>query len=199
MKLNMLAAIPAIALAASLSLAACGSVKAAAAAPAVTHAVTAPAATPKPTTPAPTTTAPTTTAPAPVKTVYVQAPPKPAPPPASNYTSSTAVVKQFYQDINDQNYSAAWAEGGSIIGGGSYSGWVAGYATTVSVSVGTFSAYGSNQVQTSLYAVRTDGSTKTYEGTYTVSGGVIVAANIVQTGATGPGTGGGMAGGPGDY
>ena len=136
--------------------------------------------------------------PAPTKTVYV-APAKPAPPPASSYTSSTAVVRQFYQDINNQNYSGAWALGGSVIGGGSYSGWVAGYATTVSVRVGTFSAYGSNQVQTSLYAVQTDGSTKSYEGTYTVSGGVIVAANIVQTGATGPGTGGGMAGGPGDY
>ena len=90
-------------------------------------------------------------------------------------------------------YSGAWALGGSIIGGGSYSGWVAGYATTRSVSVGTFNAYGSNQVQTSLRAVQTDGSLKIYEGTYTVSGGVIVAANIVQTWH------GGMAGGPGDY
>ncbi len=54
-------------------LAACGSVKAPAAAPAVTHTVTAWAA-PKPTTPAP-----RTPAPAPAKTVYVQAPAAPAP------------------------------------------------------------------------------------------------------------------------
>jgi hypothetical protein len=49
MKLSKVVAIPAIALAAGLGLAACGSAKApAAAAPAATHAVTAPAATPKP-------------------------------------------------------------------------------------------------------------------------------------------------------
>ena len=197
---KLLVAVPAIALAAALSLAACGSVKAPAAAPAVTHAATAPAA-PKPsasTAPPSAAPAPTTPAPAPAKTVYVPvAPAAPAEP--EYFTSATAVVTQFYQDITDRNYSAAWALGGYNFSGGSYSGWVAGYSTTFSVSVGTFSAYGSNQVQTSLYAVQTDGSTKTYEGTYTVSGGVIVAANIVQTGATGPGTGGGMAGGPGDY
>ena len=43
MKLNKVIAIPALALAAGLSLAACGSAKAPAAAPAVTHALTAPA------------------------------------------------------------------------------------------------------------------------------------------------------------
>ena len=49
MKLSKVIAIPALALAAGLSLAACGSVKAPAAAPAVTRTVTAPAAAPKPT------------------------------------------------------------------------------------------------------------------------------------------------------
>ena len=72
-----LIAVPAIALAAGLSLAACGSAKAPAAAPSVTHTVTAPAAVLKPTTSAPTTPAPVKTVivqPAPAKTVYVQAP-----------------------------------------------------------------------------------------------------------------------------
>ena len=121
--------------------------------------------------------------PAPAKTVYVQAPAAPAPPAEPAYfTNSTAVVRQFYQDINDRDYSAAWALGGDNIGGSDYAGWVAGYDTTASVSLGTFSAFGSNQVQASLSAVQSDGTTKTFEGTYTVSGGVIVAANIVQTG-----------------
>jgi hypothetical protein len=79
MKLNKVVAIPVIALAAGLGLTACGSAKAPAAAPVVTHTVTAPAAAPKPTTPAPTTPAPTTPAPAPVKTVYVKAPAARAP------------------------------------------------------------------------------------------------------------------------
>ena len=178
MKLNQVIAIPAIALAAGLGLAACGSAKAPAAAPAVTHTVTAPAAAAKPTTPAT-----TTAAPAPAKTVYVQAPAAPAPAPEPAYfTNSTAVVQQFYQDINDGNYSEAWALGGDNIGGSDYAGWVAGYDTTVSVSPGTFSAFGSDQVQASLSALQSDGSTNTYQGTYTVSGGVIVAATIVQTG-----------------
>ncbi len=121
-------------------------------------------------------------APAPARTV-VQAPAAPAPAPKPAYfTDSTAVVQQFYQDINNGDYSDAWALGGDNIGGTDYSGWVAGYDTTVSVSLGTFSAFGSDQVQASLSAVQSDGSTNTYEGTYTVSGGVIVAASIVQTG-----------------
>ena len=79
MKLIKLAAVPAIALAAGLGLAACGSLKSA---PAVTHTVTAgPAAALTPTaTPPPTTPAPTTPAPAPAKTVYV---PVQAPAPAA--------------------------------------------------------------------------------------------------------------------
>ena len=176
-----LVTIPAIALAAGIGLTACGSVKAPAAAPVVTHTVTAPAATP---TPSASTAPPNATpAPVPAKTVYVQAPAAPAPAPEPAYfTSSTAVVQQFYQDINDQDYSDAWALGGDNIGGSDYAGWVAGYDTTESVSLGTFSAFGSDQVQAGLSAVQSDGITNTYEGTYTVSGGVIVAASIVQTG-----------------
>jgi hypothetical protein len=175
MKPSKVIAIPAIALTAGLSLAACGSSKAPAAAPAVTHTVTAPAAAPKPTTPAPTT-------PAPAKTDYVQAPAAPAPAPEPAYfTNSTAVVQQFYQDINDGDYSDAWALGGDNIGGSDYASWMAGYDSTVSVYLGTFSAFGSDQVQASLSALQSDGTTNTYEGTYTVSGGVIVAATIVQT------------------
>ena len=187
MKLNKVTAIPALALTAGLSLAACGSVKAPVGT--VTHTVTAPAAAPKPsaTTAPPKATPAATTAsplgPAPAKTVYVPvAPAAPAPPNEPAYiTNATSVVTQFYQDINDGDYSGAWALGGDNIGGSDYNGWVAGYATTVSVSLGAFSPFGSDQVQASLSALQSDGTTKTYEGTYTVSGGVIVAANIVQT------------------
>jgi len=96
--------------------------------------------------------------------------------------SAEAVVTQFYQDINDHNYQAAWALGGSNLSGGvGYSKWVAGYATTVSISLGTFSPAGLDQVAVSLSALQTDGSTTTYQGTYTVQNGVIVSANITQT------------------
>ena len=183
MKLNKVAAIPAIALAAGISLAACGSLKAPAAASAartVTATPTASATTAPPkATSAPTTPAPAP-APAPARTVYVPA--APAPPQPAYFSNSTGVVQQFYQDINNGDYSAAWALGGDNIGGSNEAAWAAGYDTTVSVLLGTFSAFGSDQVQASLSALQSDGATNTYEGTYTVSGGVIVAANIVQTG-----------------
>jgi hypothetical protein len=97
-------------------------------------------------------------------------------------TDAEAVVTQFYQDITDHDYQAAWALGGDNLNGGAgYGKWVAGYATTASISLGTFSSPGSDQVSVSLSAIQTDGSTTTYQGTYTVQNGVIVSANITQT------------------
>jgi hypothetical protein len=96
--------------------------------------------------------------------------------------NAEAVVTQFYQDITNHDYQAAWALGGDNLNGGvGYDNWVAGYATTASISLGTFSSSGSDQVTVSLSADQTDGSTTTYLGTYTVQNGVIVSANITQT------------------
>jgi hypothetical protein len=107
-----------------------------------------------------------------------------ATPPASaaGLTNAEAVVAQFYQDITDGNYVAAWALGGDNISGGvSYANWVAGYSTTASVTLGSYGQFGSSTVNAILTATQTDGTVKTYTGTYTVSGGVLVAAHIVQT------------------
>jgi hypothetical protein len=126
--------------------------------------------------------APATSSPAPTQApAPSQQAPQGSTAPAQN-VSAEAVVTQFYQDINDHNYQAAWALGGDNLSGGvSYSTWVAGYATTASISLGTFSSSGSDQVAVSLSAVQTDGSATTYQGTYTVQNGVIVSANITQT------------------
>ena len=97
--------------------------------------------------------------------------------------NAEAVVTQYYQDITDQNYAAAWALGGRFLSGGTgYASWAAGYATTASISLGTFSYFGYDQVAVSLAALQNDGSIYTYQGTYTVQNGLIVSANIVQTG-----------------
>ncbi|MBV9206341.1 MAG: hypothetical protein JO037_13305 [Actinobacteria bacterium] len=103
--------------------------------------------------------------------------------PSPQFANAEAVVNQFYQDITDHNYSAAWALGGdNISNGASYSTWVAGYAnTTASIALVTASDFGSDQVWAKVIATQLDGSVKTYEGTYTVQNGVIVAADIVQT------------------
>jgi hypothetical protein len=46
---------------------------------------------------------------------------------------------------------------------------------------GTASDLGGGAVEVSFSAVQSDGSSKTFAGTYAVSGGVIVAADITQT------------------
>jgi hypothetical protein len=97
------------------------------------------------------------------------------------FANATAVVTQFYQDITDHNYTAAWALGGNNVSGGvGYDAWAAGYGTTESISLGTFSYFGSGQVQTVLSALQASGAVYTYTGTYTVQNGIIVAAHIVQ-------------------
>ena len=145
------------------------------------------AALPAPKTPAPTV---TMTVFAPAKTITITrtaTPPPattaaaPAPQPQPQFANATAVVTQFYQDITDHNYTAAWALGGNNVSGGvGYDAWVAGYGTTESISLGTFSYFGSGQVQTVLSALQTSGAVYTYTGTYTVQNGIIVAAHIVQ-------------------
>jgi hypothetical protein len=149
----------------------------------------APAARATPVTPAPTKTV--TAPPSPVPTKTVTAPPAPeqtpqqpsAPAPAQpQFTSSIAVVNQYYQDITDRNYSAAWALGGSNLSGGvGYDAWVAGYGTTASITLYSQSDWGSGKVTSYLSALQSDGTTRTYYGTYYVSNGVITSANIART------------------
>jgi|HubBroStandDraft_4_1064222.scaffolds.fasta_scaffold06409_9 hypothetical protein len=147
------------------------------------------AALPAPKAPAPTV---TTTVFAPAQTIIITrtatpppattaAAPAPQPQPQPQFANATAVVTQFYQDITDHNYTAAWTLGGNNVSGGvGYDAWVAGYGATESINLGTFSYFGSGQVQTVLSALQTSGAVYTYTGTYTVQNGIIVAAHIVQ-------------------
>jgi hypothetical protein len=97
---------------------------------------------------------------------------------ATQGASAKAVVDQFYQDLNAHDYQAAWQLGGSNLSGGAgYGAWVAGYATTASTSASTVQD-DDGTVSVNITATQTDGSVKTYVGTYTVANGVIVAAHI---------------------
>jgi hypothetical protein len=137
-----------------------------------------------------------TPAPVPTKTVTVTPSASQAPAPAQTpawrqpssapaqpqFTNGSAVVAQYYQDITDHNYSAAWAMGGSNVSGGvGYDAWVAGYDTTASITMYNSSNWDSGEVTTYLSAVQTDGTTRTYYGTYYVTNGVITSASIAQT------------------
>jgi hypothetical protein len=134
---------------------------------------TPPAAAPPKTTP-PATTPPTTQ---PSKT------PAPVPPPLTN---GAAVVTQYYQDVSDKNYAAAWAIGGSNLAaqnGQTYTSWVAGYAdTTTSISITSYGTWSNGTVWCYISAVQYSGAVNTYYGTYTVANGVIVSASIRQVG-----------------
>lgn len=91
------------------------------------------------------------------------------------------MLDQYYQDITNGDYAAAWALGGDHISGVPYGQWVAGYGTTASITLGTYSEFNATTVHAEIIATQADGSVNTYEGTYTVIGGVITAASIVQT------------------
>jgi hypothetical protein len=152
-------------------------------------AATAPA-TPKPgTKPGRTAARPSRPAPTPTRTVYVtpraSQPPAQAPAPATSQpqlTNPEAVVLQYYQDVTDQNWSAAWSIGGDNIAaqnGQTYAEWVSGYTSpTASISVTADGTWSDGTVWTDLSATQLDGSVQTYSGTYTVSDGVITSASI---------------------
>jgi hypothetical protein len=109
--------------------------------------------------------------------------PAPVQPPLTN---AVAVVTQYYQDVSDKNYAAAWAIGGSNLAaenGQTYASWVAGYAdTTASISITSYGTWSNGTVWCYISAVQYSGAVNTYYGTYTVANGVIVSASIRQVG-----------------
>lgn len=125
--------------------------------------------------------APAPLAAAPASAAPVPADPAPVPT-APALTDPGSVVTQFYDDISNGDYQAAWSLGGENIGGTDYSGWAAGYQdTTSSISVVTSSDWSDDTAYAEIDAIQDDGSEKTYEGTYTVENGVITSADIRQT------------------
>jgi hypothetical protein len=89
-----------------------------------------------------------------------------------------ATVAAYYAAINAKDYRRAWDLGGSATGS-SYSEFTAGFATT-SKDTFTLISVSGDAVTGRLSALQTDGTTKVYEGTYTVSGNAIDQFNIQQ-------------------
>jgi hypothetical protein len=125
----------------------------------------------------------TTTA---VRTVNAPAPStSPAQPATPATTNGVAVVTQYYQDITDGNYSAAWALGGKNIAarnGQTYGSWVAGYGTTANINITSSGAWDANRVWCYISATEDSGAVYDYYGTYDVAGGMIVSGHIRQVG-----------------
>ncbi|MFF9085119.1 zinc ribbon domain-containing protein [Streptomyces sp. NPDC014991] len=101
------------------------------------------------------------------------------PEPTAGVQDARTVVLTYYDHLNAGNYSAAWDMGGSHLFPGTYSDWVAGFATTAHVDV-TASDDGYGTVSVELRASQNDGSVRVFRGTYTVAGGEIVNGRIQQ-------------------
>jgi len=101
--------------------------------------------------------------------------------PAMASTSPWAVISAYYQDITARDYAAAWTLLGPPLQGHGYANFVAGYSGTGHQAVTKISESG-NQVSFTLRSDNPDGTVQTYQGTDTVTGGRITAANIVQSG-----------------
>lgn len=122
----------------------------------------------------------TTLAPPPTE----QSPSLPSSQPASPTAPSSSVragpadtVEAYFAAINAGDYRRAWKLGGKNLNPGSYSSFVKEFDGTASDSVTAISAAG-DRVEIELDATQTDGTHRYFAGTYTVRGGVIVAANI---------------------
>jgi hypothetical protein len=106
-----------------------------------------------------------------------------APATVPNVTDPWAVVSAYYGDIESQNYQQAW----NLIGQGSTTGqnyqqFVNGFACTGGQQLQKVSESG-DQVTFNLAATNScTGQVQNFTGTDTVQNGMIVAANVSQTG-----------------
>jgi cytoskeletal protein RodZ len=91
-----------------------------------------------------------------------------------------ATVRAYVAAINGHHYARAWRLGGRNAGG-SYSSFVSGFSTTARDTLAIVSVSG-DVVTAQLTAQQTDGTTTTYQGTYTVGNGVIVGFDVLQAG-----------------
>jgi serine/threonine protein kinase len=94
------------------------------------------------------------------------------------------VVRAYFAAINEHRYLRAWM----LVGGGtsgssngtSFQQFRAGYDGTLRDSVKILSTSG-DVVTARLWASQDDGVIKVYEGTYTVTGGIITSSDVQQT------------------
>jgi hypothetical protein len=89
-------------------------------------------------------------------------------------------VTAYYTAINNHHYRRAWNLGGRHTAS-SFSTFKQGYRTTQHDTLVVTSTSGST-VQGRLTAAQTDGTVKTYQGTYTVQNGAITSFNVRQIG-----------------
>jgi hypothetical protein len=97
---------------------------------------------------------------------------------AARQAGPAATVSAYIAAINKHHYARAWRLGGRN-SSASYPAFVRGFGTTSKDTLVILSVSGS-VVSADLVAQQTDGTVKTYQGSYTVDDGVIVRSHIEQ-------------------
>ncbi|WOX10597.1 hypothetical protein [Streptomyces sp. N50] len=92
-----------------------------------------------------------------------------------------AVVNAYFAAVNNRDYATAWALGGKNLGDADYDAFVKGYANTQQDSVSQVSVQGTF-VRLVLNALQTDGTSRSYNVTYTVEDGVITHGTATPIG-----------------
>jgi len=87
-------------------------------------------------------------------------------------------VREYFGAINRHRYLVAWKLSGEQE---KFATFEAGFAGTAHDAVRILKTNG-NVVTASLFATQTDGTVKTYRGTYTVTDGTIGTTDVRQTG-----------------
>jgi hypothetical protein len=103
--------------------------------------------------------------------------PQSATPPATTTTTTSvasvpeSVVRAYFDAINTKDYQRAWALGGKNVGQ-PFEAFAAGFAATDRDDITIVSVQG-NVVTAELTAFQTDGTSRKFRGTYTVTGDAI--------------------------
>jgi hypothetical protein len=92
-----------------------------------------------------------------------------------------AVVMAFYRAVNNHNYARAWQLNTAAHSISSYAVFKQGYAQTAHDTV-TITGVSGDVVSIQLASAQTDGTTKYFQGSYTVQNGIIVSASIQHVG-----------------
>ena len=113
---------------------------------------------------------------APTAPASSSATPAPPSPPAPGVLAAT--VRSYYAAINHRRYARAWRLGGRNTGE-TYHAYISGFAGTAHDTV-TIQSVSGDVVTAQLVAQQTNGTVKTYQGSYTVEGGVITQFSVQQ-------------------
>jgi len=97
--------------------------------------------------------------------------------PAGGAQNPAQTVREYFAAINHRRYLEAWRLGGATE---PYAVFRKGYVGTAHDTVTILSVSG-NVVTARLAALQANGTLKNYQGTYTVTNGVITATNVQQT------------------